>query len=463
MSNVLSISSGLWIATGALGMAWGLSQPYPSPNKFYGFGMGAIASTIGTVLSYPAMKRTERIIIRQETADQIFDIGEAATIERYKQAVFPVLKMPDLTINNHILGMMPEDSQEKSEKLDFYNWNDLQYEANAIIVGGNPGSGKTSIVAGFVAPMISRLSESEVIVCDPDASRNHWEKYGYTRVVSDYKAIFNTLIAVAEEKEKRKSTGNKHQIILIMDELNDCQGHWKSLKNDEYNRSVEAIRTLGNARKYDITPIILMQSHNVMDIGLSKKYRNQFAVILACASAKDEVQNTWRQEDTRWQWVNSNPYPCVLVGSIPTQIAEHPTHGHHKQFKKVGNPPSNILSPVCSNIQSIPDFQNIETETIYRTSELPEKKVKASPSFDLVKLQKTPENNTSPDDKFMQILEFCKGKESVSVRDVQRSSVGSGLSADAVKYAFEWLENNGFGVVNIESGRGGTRVLFTPN
>jgi hypothetical protein len=84
-------------------MCWGLSQPYPSPNKFYGFGMGAIASTIGVILSYPAMKQSERKIIRQDTSDQIFDIGEAAVIERYKQMVFPIPKMPDLTINNHIL------------------------------------------------------------------------------------------------------------------------------------------------------------------------------------------------------------------------------------------------------------------------------------------------------------------------------------------------------------------------
>ena len=103
MSNPLLLSSALWTATGAAGMFWGLSQPYPSPNKFYGFGAGAIASTIGCILSYPAMKKTERGILRQDTADQIFDIGEAAIIERYKQAVFPTPRMPDLNIYNHAL------------------------------------------------------------------------------------------------------------------------------------------------------------------------------------------------------------------------------------------------------------------------------------------------------------------------------------------------------------------------
>jgi hypothetical protein len=382
MFNPILVSSALWITTGTMGMFWGLSQPYPSPNKFYGFLSGAIASTIGTVLSYPAMKRTERGVLRQDTADQIFDIGEAAIIERYKQAVFPIPRMPDLNIYNHVLGMMPEEEPQ----LVFYNWTDLQYEANAIIVGGNPGSGKSTIVGGFIAPMISRLAESEIIVCDPDANSNRWTEYGYTRIVSDYGAIYQTLIAVATEKENRKTSGKKHQIILIMDELNDCQGAWRSMFNRaEYNQATEAIRTLGNARKYNITPIILMQSHNVEDIGLSRKYRNQFAVILACASARDEVMNIWKQNDPRWQWVSSNPYPVVLVGSIPTQIAQHPTHGHHKQFKKVGNAPSNILSPICGDIQSIPDFQNVESETNYQSPNTEPKPQSKSMSFDLSK------------------------------------------------------------------------------
>ena len=382
MSNPLLLSSALWTATGAAGMFWGLSQPYPSPNKFYGFGMGAIASTIGVILSYPAMKRTERGVLRQDTADQIFDIGEAAIIERYKQAVFPTPRMPDLNIYNHVLGMMPEEEPQ----LEFYNWTDLQYEANAIIVGGNPGSGKSTIVGGFLAPMISRLSESEVIVCDPDANSNRWQEYGYTRIVSDYGAIYQTLIAVATEKENRKTSGKKHQIILIMDELNDCQGAWRSMFNRaEYNQAIEAIRTLGNARKYNITPIILMQSHNVEDIGLSRKYRNQFAVILCCASARDEIQNIWKQNDERWQWVKNNPYPCVLVGSIPTQIAQHPTHGHHQQFKKVGNAPSNILSPVCGSIQTIPDFQNMESKPVNQSPNTEQKPQSKSMSFDLSK------------------------------------------------------------------------------
>jgi len=454
MSNPLLISSALWTLTGAGLMFWGLSQPYPSPNKFYGFGAGAIASTIGCILSYPAMKKTERGILRQDTADQIFDIGEAAIIERYKQAVFPSPKMPDLNIYNHVLGMFPD---EQEPQLEFYNWTDLQYEANAIIVGGNPGSGKSTIVGGFIAPMISRLSESEIIVCDPDANSNRWQEYGYTRIVSDYQAIYETLIAVATEKENRKTSGKKHQIILIMDELNDCQGAWRSMYNRaEYNQAIEAIRTLGNARKYNITPIILMQSHNVEDIGLSRKYRNQFAVILACASARDEVQNIWKQNDPRWQWVKNNPYPCVLVGSIPTQIAQHPTHGHHQQFKKVGNAPSNILSPVCGSIQTIPDFQNDEAEPVNQSPNTDPKPKTQSMSFDLSKPPE-PTKTDYPDlsSEQVRIVKFVeKQRGECKLNDILKGMTitvnGERWTKENYTHSLYYIESKGYLKLRIE-------------
>ena len=85
------------------------------------------------------------------------------------------------------------------------------------------------------------------------------------------------------------------------------------------------------------------------------------------------------------------------------------------------------------------------------------------PDFDIWKLRQKPKKSDNPKDKFMQILEFCKDKELVSVRDVQRSTVGRNLSSDAIKYAFEWLENNGHGTVKTEQIGGSVRVLFIPD
>ena len=163
MSN-LTISSALWLGTGTLGAIWGLSQPYPSPNKFYGFGVGALAASIGTALTYPAMKKTERIIIRQDTSDQIFDIGEAAIIERYKQAVFPSPKMPDLNIYNHVLSLFPE--QETEDRPPIVPFNSILDRGVGICLFGDSGSGKSS-TAKYLIGLASQGSEIKLIVADP--------------------------------------------------------------------------------------------------------------------------------------------------------------------------------------------------------------------------------------------------------------------------------------------------------
>lgn len=84
------------------------------------------------------------------------------------------------------------------------------------------------------------------------------------------------------------------------------------------------------------------------------------------------------------------------------------------------------------------------------------------PGFDTWKLRQKPKKSDNPKDKFMQILTFCEGVGSASVREVQRSSVGRNLSSDVIKYAFEWLENNGYGTVKTEQTVGTARVTFYP-
>lgn len=201
MSNPLLISSALWITTGTMGMFWGLSQPYPSPNKFYGFGMGAIASTIGTILSYPAMKKTERTVLRQDTSDTIFDIGESAIIERYKQAVFPSPKMPDLNIYNHVLSLFPE--QETEDRPPIVSFDSILDRGVGICLFGDSGSGKSS-AAKYLIGLASQGSEIKLIVCDP-----HYDGGGdwgpNTLIIDDYDLILKCLRASLDELDNRKN------------------------------------------------------------------------------------------------------------------------------------------------------------------------------------------------------------------------------------------------------------------
>ena len=458
MSNPLIISSALWIGTGTIGMLWGLSQPYPSPNKFYGFGMGAIASTIGVILSYPAMKRTERKVIRQDTADQIFDIGEAAIIERYKQAVFPSPKMPDLNIYNHVLGMFPDEQAIDSPPI--VPFNSILDRGVGICLFGDSGSGKSS-AAKYLIGLASQGSEIKLIVADP-----HFDGGGDwgqdTLIIDDYQMILKTLRAALDELDNRKvqrKQGVKQfpKLVFIWDEWPSVRVAAKRAKLDICEEAV--IRLGSECRKYDMLSIFCSQSGNTKAMGLEGMgdFLQNFSLIRL---GKISIKHAKNLPDQRvLSCLQNTGYPCL----VDDDLSVHPTHGNYTQFKN-GQPPQNLL-PVRTVPVSLDEIlgERITTRPESEPPKQPPKSSQPSPSFDIRKLDKKPENDSNPDDKFMQILEFCKGKESVSVRDIQRATVGANLSSDAIKYAFEWLENNGYGTVTTESGRGGTRVLFTPN
>ena len=456
MSNPLLISSALWTATGAVGMFWGLSQPYPSPNKFYGFGAGAIASTIGVILSYPAMKKTERSILRQDTADQLFDIGEAAIIERYKQAVFPTPKMPDLNIYNHVLGMFPDQEEDKPPIVPF---NSILDRGVGICLFGDSGSGKSS-AAKYLIGLASQGSEIKLIVSDP-----HYDGGGDwgqdTLIVDDYDLILKCLRASLDELDRRKSLrkqGVKQfpKLVFIWDEWPSVRVAAKRAKLDICEEAV--IRLGSECRKYDMLSIFCSQSGNTKAMGLEGMgdFLQNFSLIRL---GKISIKHAKNLPDQRvLNCLQTAGYPCL----VDDDLSIHPTHGNYQQFRN-GQPPQNLL-PVRTIPVTLDEILG-DAEPVHRSEEKtkqPPKTSQPSPSFDISKLNKTPENNSNPDDKFMQILAFCQGKESVSVRDIQRSSVGRDLSSDAIKYGFEWLETNGYGTVKTEQTGGTVRVTFTP-
>ena len=457
MSN-LTISSAIWLGTGTLGAIWGLSQPYPSPNKFYGFGVGAIAGIIGTSLTYPAMKSSERTIIRQDTCDQIFDIGEAAIIERYKQAVFPSPKMPDLNIYNHVLGMFPE--QETEDRPPIIPFDSILDRGVGICLFGDSGSGKSS-AAKYLIGLASQGSEIKLIVCDP-----HYDGGGDwgpdTLIIDDYDLILKTLRAALDELDNRKKLrkqGVKQfpKLVFIWDEWPSVRVAAKRAKLDICEEAV--IRLGSECRKYDMLSIFCSQSGNTKAMGLEGMgdFLQNFSLIRL---GKISIKHAKNLPDQRvLSCLQNTGYPCL----VDDDLSVHPTHGNYTQFKN-GQPPQNLL-PVRTVPVSLDEIlgERITTRPESEPPKQPPKSSQPSPSFDIRKLDKKPENDSNPDDKFMQILEFCKGKESVSVRDIQRATVGANLSSDAIKYAFEWLENNGFGTVKTEQIGGSVRVSFVAN
>ena len=337
MFNPILISSALWTATGAAGMFWGLSQPYPSPNKFYGFGAGAIASTIGVILSYPAMKRNERGVLRQDTADQIFDIGEAAIIERYKQAVFPSPKMPDLNIYNHVLSLFPE--QETEDKPPIVPFNSILDRGVGICLFGDSGSGKSS-AAKYLIGLASQGSEIKLIVADPHYDGGgDWGKD--TLIVDDYDLILKCLRAALDELDRRKvqrKQGVKQfpKLVFIWDEWPSVRVAAKRAKLDICEEAV--IRLGSECRKYDMLSIFCSQSGNTKAMGLEGMgdFLQNFSLIRL---GKISIKHAKNLPDQRvLSCLQNTGYPCL----VDDDLSIHPTHGNYTQFKN-GQPPLNLL------------------------------------------------------------------------------------------------------------------------
>ena len=452
MSN-LTISSAIWLGTGTLGAIWGLSQPYPSPNKFYGFGVGAIAGIIGTSLTYPAMKSSERTIIRQETQDTIFDIGEAAIIERYKQAVFPTPRMPDLNIYNHVLGMFPE--QEIEDKPPIIPFDSILDRGVGICLFGDSGSGKSS-AAKYLIGLASQGSEIKLIVADP-----HFDGGGDwgndTLIIDDYDLILKTLRAALDELDNRKKLRKQGvksfpKLVFIFDEWPSVRVAAKRAKLDICEEAV--IRLGSECRKYDMLSIFCSQSGNTKAMGLEGMgdFLQNFSLIRL---GKISIKHAKNLPDQRvLSCLQTAAYPCL----VDDDLSIHPTHGNYTQFKN-GQPPLNLL-PVRTVPVSLDEILG-DAEPVYRSEETPKQPPKTattSPSFDIRKLDKTPENNSNSDDinrrKFEAIANYCQRKGETTVRKIQQGKLLSDdykLDSNFIKYALDMLSEQGLITLNKSS------------
>ena len=463
MSN-LTISSALWLGTGTLGAIWGLSQPYPSPNKFYGFGVGALAGIIGTSLTYPAMKSSERTIIRQDTSDRIFDIGEAAVIERYKQAVFPSPKMPDLNIYNHVLGMFP--GEEPEDKPPIVAFNSILDRGVGICLFGDSGSGKSS-AAKYLIGLASQGSEIKLIVADPHFDGgNDWGPD--TLIIDDYDLILKTLRASLDELDNRKKLRKQgvkqfSKLVFIFDE-------WPSVrvaaKNAKSNICEEAVIRLGSeCRKYDMLSIFCSQSGNTKAMGLEGMgdFLQNFSLIRL---GKISIKHAKNLPDQRvLSCLQSAGYPCL----VDDDLSIHPTHGNYTQFKN-GQPPQNLL-PVRTVPITLDEILE-DTEPVYRSEETPKQPPKTattSPSFDIRKLVKKPDSNQIINGveflpEMIEILELAKQNGELSIRQAYKSGAGQRLklSSESTFLVFEKFIEARLGKIENRQIGGANQVIFIP-
>ncbi|WP_026796187.1 MULTISPECIES: hypothetical protein [Planktothrix] len=468
-----AVSSIVCCGCGFISLAWSVVNPGLNPSRFYAsgcaglFGVGAIATAI------KGLKEEERNIIKRDTSDEIFGLYQAAEIQTVQNVLFPPSPMPTPP---GVMNTYYQMQFNQGSELDFYNWDDLADEASGILVGGNSGSAKTSLAAGFIVGKLTAVTPAEVIVLDIHQQKNIiWQQMGFPRIESDVQVIYQVLCWLIEEIERRKHQDG-HPIIVCLDEINDTLSELEQLdtisplpgKQKRRNTFIYAIRKLSNARKFDICLLGLMQSHNTEAIGIDGKFRNNFLLILCGASARGEIQNVWKHDTPGFQYIKNAAYPVVISGSNPLQIAEHPTHKHHAQYKKKGNAPANLIQPRFLDKSSIPVFESEQSEDFDEDYQ-PRQPSKPEPHLPRFNFDKAPEkpkvnqiiNGVELQPEWLEILELAKQNGSISTRDVYRSALGQRLKLNATtaRYILDKLAEAKLGTVAEINGS----FTFTPS
>ena len=469
-----AVSSLICCGGGVVALSWSVVNPGLNPSRFYAsgcaglFGVGAIATAI------KGLKEEERSIIRRDTQEEIFGLYQVAEIQTVQNVLFPPSPMPPTPdIYNQYYQMQ---LGQNPEQLDFYNWDDLADEASGILVGGNSGSAKTSLAAGFIVGKLTAVTPAEVIVLDIHQRKNIiWKQMGFPRVESDVETIFQIMKWFIDEIERRKQEDG-HPIIVCLDEINDTLSELEHLdlvkplpgKEKRRNTFIYAIRKLSNARKFDICLTGFMQSHNTEAIGIDAKFRNNFLLILCGASARGEIQNVWKHDTPGFQYIKNAAYPVVISGSNPHQIAEHPTHKHHTQYRKKGNAPANLIQPRFLDKSSIPVFESEQSEDFDEDYQ-PRQPSKPEPHLPRFNFDKAPEkpkvnqiiNGVELQPEWLEILELAKQNGSISTRDVYRSALGQRLKLNAItaRYILDKLAEAKLGTVAEINGS----FTFTPS
>lgn len=391
-----AVSSLVCSLGGFVALSWSVVNPGLNPSRFYASGVAGLFGVGAIALSIKGLKEEERSIIKRDTQEEIFGLYQAAEVQMVQETLFPLSPMPSPP--GGMSNYYQMQFNQLPEQLDFYNWENLPDEASGILVGGNSGSAKTSLGAGFIVGKLTAVKPAEVIVLDIHASKNPiWKQMGFPRIESDVESIYQILCWLIDEVERRKYQDG-HPMIICLDEINDTISELSQLdiikplpgKEKRVKTFSYAIRKLSNARKFDICLLGFMQSHNTEAIGIDGKFRNNFLLVLCGASARGEIQNIWKHDDPRFLHIKNTAYPVVISGSNPHQIAEHPTHKHHTQYRKKGNAPANLIQPRFLDKSSIPVYGVGEDSEEFEEDYQPRQPSKSEPQLPRFNFDKPP-------------------------------------------------------------------------
>jgi hypothetical protein len=271
-------------------------------------------------------------------------------------------------------------------------------ESKGLMVLGDMGAAKTCVVQ-YIA---NGFDGHGIIVFDPHGMTD----WGNAYVITKMGAIYEQMRILLDLLEN----GDTTPLLIICDEWLEIRGDRRNKKGSEYaGLADDFIRLFSTKpRKFNKLAAFVLHSPNVEAAGVDSFLRENYLKIYLGRLAKKEFPQ-----------ILDCAYPCVLED----EQQEHPTHGHHTEFKPKGKVPRN-LEPLQSAPINIPlaymdggevkvcdrgwadgqlrlDVANIrnQLEMLYGSTHEPKPEPDSSPVQDSEPLNRTPEPLNQPIDE----------------------------------------------------------------
>jgi hypothetical protein len=201
-------------------------------------------------------------------------------------------------------------------------------ESKGLMIIGDMGAAKTCVVQ-YIA---NGFDGCGIIIFDPHGMTDWGNAYVLTKMGAIYEQM-RILLDLLEN-------GDTTPLLIICDEWLEIRGDRRNKKGSEYaGLADDFIRLFSTKpRKFNKLAGFVLHSPNVEAAGVDSFLRENYLKIYLGRLAKKEFPH-----------IQDCAYPCVLED----EQQEHPTHGHHTEFKPKGKAPRN-LQPLNSAPINIP-------------------------------------------------------------------------------------------------------------
>jgi hypothetical protein len=215
----------------------------------------------------------------------------------------------------------------KDTGLPAFDRLEILNQSKGLMVIGDMGAAKTCTVQHIAAA----CEEYGIIVFDPHGLTNWGDAY----VLEDMGAIYEQMRILLKQLQKKDMS----KLLVVCDEWLEILGDDLNKAGDYKGLANNFIRLFSTKpRKFNKLGAFILHSPNVEAAGVDSFLRENYLKIYLGRLAEKEFLG-----------IKKVAYPCVVEGA---QV-EHPTHGHHFQFRPNGAKPRNI-EPLKSAPIAIP-------------------------------------------------------------------------------------------------------------